>query len=49
MELKIMVAHILLRYDVSLPPGAISRPKNIIFNGAIVPDPKAHLILTPRR
>lgn len=49
MELKIMVAHILLRYDVSLPPGATSRPKNIIFNGAIVPDPKAHLILTPRR
>ncbi|CAA7263163.1 unnamed protein product [Cyclocybe aegerita] len=48
MELKIMLAHILLKYDVSLPPGITERPKNVIFNGAIVPDTKANLIFKPR-
>jgi len=48
MELKIMLAHILLHYDISYPPGIIRRPKNIIFNGAIIPDPKARLVFTPR-
>ncbi|KAF8161079.1 cytochrome P450 [Crassisporium funariophilum] len=48
MELKIMLAHFLLHYDISLPPGITERPENMQFNGAIIPDPKAHLIFTPR-
>ncbi|KAG6917813.1 hypothetical protein DXG01_000873 [Tephrocybe rancida] len=48
MELKIMLAHILLKYDISFPPGVVDRPANIVFNGAIVPDVKAHLVFTPR-
>ncbi|TFK44689.1 cytochrome P450 [Crucibulum laeve] len=48
MELKIMLAHILLKYDVSFPPGANGRPKNMVFNGAVVPDPKAHMIFSLR-
>ncbi|KAF8973287.1 cytochrome P450 [Flammula alnicola] len=48
MELKIMLAHILLEYDISYPSGIIQRPKNVVFNGAIIPDTKAHLIFKPR-
>ncbi|KAF9566781.1 cytochrome P450 [Agrocybe pediades] len=48
MELKIMLAHIILHYDVSYPGPITQRPENIIFNGAIVPDPKARLLFTPR-
>jgi len=48
MELKIMLAHILLHYDVRYPPQITERPKNIIFNGAIVPDTKAKLLFTRR-
>ncbi|KAF9012312.1 cytochrome P450 [Cyathus striatus] len=48
MELKIMLAHILLTYDVSYSPSIKERPKNIIFNGAIVPDPKVKMVFTPR-
>ncbi|KAF9049732.1 cytochrome P450 [Panaeolus papilionaceus] len=47
MELKIMIAHMLLKYDITLPPG-MGRAKNLIFNGAVIPDPKAHLIFTVR-
>ena len=48
MELKLMLAHIILDYEVSYPPGITSRPKNILFNGAIVPDQKAHLVFKRR-
>ncbi|KAF8888638.1 cytochrome P450 [Infundibulicybe gibba] len=48
MELKIMLAHILLNYDFALPPGQTERPKTFEMNGGIVPDPKAHLIFTRR-
>ncbi|KAF8893357.1 cytochrome P450 [Infundibulicybe gibba] len=48
MELKIMLAHILLKYDIAFLPGMVGRPQNIVFNGAIVPDPKAHLIFSKR-
>jgi len=48
MELKLMLAHILLEYDVSYPPPITERPKNATFNGAIIPDTKAHLIFKPR-
>jgi len=48
MELKIMLAHILLEYDVSYPAGVTERPKNVVFNGAIIPDTKALLVFRPR-
>ncbi|KDR75911.1 hypothetical protein GALMADRAFT_68551 [Galerina marginata CBS 339.88] len=49
MELKLMLAHILLEYDISFPPPITQRPKNLTFNGAIIPDPKAHLVFKPRK
>lgn len=48
MELKIMLAHILLEYDISYPAGVTERPKNVVFNGAIIPDTKALLVFRPR-
>jgi hypothetical protein len=46
--LKIMLAHILLNYDIKLPPGITKRPVNINFNGAIIPDTKAEMVFVPR-
>lgn len=43
-----MLAYILLNYDLSFPPGITQRPKNIIFNAAVVPDPKAEVVFTRR-
>ncbi|PPR07416.1 hypothetical protein CVT26_013732 [Gymnopilus dilepis] len=48
MELKIMLAHILLEYDISYPPCVNQRPSNATFNGAIIPDTKARIIFKPR-
>ncbi|RDB16772.1 Ent-kaurene oxidase [Hypsizygus marmoreus] len=48
MELKIMLAHILLKYDLSFPPGISHRPANMQFNGAIIPDTKAQMVFTVR-
>jgi len=48
MELKIMLAHILLEYDVKYPPSITERPRNTTFNGAIIPDTNARLIFKPR-
>ena len=48
MELKLMLAHIMLEYDVSYPPGITTRPKNVFFDNAIMPDPKAHLVFKRR-
>ncbi|KXN90613.1 Nitrite reductase [NAD(P)H] [Leucoagaricus sp. SymC.cos] len=48
MELKMMIAHIILNFDISYPQGIHTRPKNIVFNGAIVPDTRAKLIFTAR-
>lgn len=48
MELKLMLAHIFLEYDISYPAGVTERPKNVVFNGAIIPDTKALLIFRPR-
>jgi len=47
-ELKLMLAHILLEYDISYPTGVTERPKNVVFNGAIIPDTKALLVFRPR-
>jgi hypothetical protein len=48
MELKIMLAHLLLNYDFSFPEGVTERPKNLVIYGAVVPDTKAKLVFTPR-
>ncbi|KAF5386049.1 hypothetical protein D9615_002542 [Tricholomella constricta] len=48
-ELKIMLAHILLKYDISFPPGVMSRPANVTFNGAIIPDRKAQMVFKRRQ
>jgi len=31
--LKLMLAHIILEYDLGYPPGIMTRPKYIVFNG----------------
>jgi hypothetical protein len=49
MELKIMLAHILLNYDIKFASGITNRPDNIMFNGAIIPDTKAQMVFSPRR
>jgi len=36
MELKLMLAHIILEYDISYPPGITTRPKNILFTNGII-------------
>ncbi|KAH9485405.1 Cytochrome P450 monooxygenase 151 [Psilocybe cubensis] len=48
-ELKIMLAHILLEYNISYPHKVNERPRNIIFNGAIIPDSKARLVFKRRK
>jgi hypothetical protein len=48
MELKMMIAHIILNYDISYPQGIHSRPRNMFFDGAIIPDPKAMLVFKVR-
>ena len=48
MELKIMLSHLLLNYDMSLPDGAKEVPKPRVFGGSVIPNPKASVILTPR-
>jgi len=48
MELKVMLAVILLNWDVSLPEGVKERPKNMTFQVAIMPPPKAELVFTKR-
>jgi len=48
MELKIVLATIVLNWDVSLPDGVKERPKNMVFQTAIMPPPKAELVFTKR-
>lgn len=42
MELKVILAQLLLNYDFSLPPNT-ARPKNFTFNTAVVPDTEAKI------
>ncbi|TFK75442.1 cytochrome P450 [Pluteus cervinus] len=48
MELKVMVAHILLKYNFKYTEPRTVRPKNLQFNGAVVPDPKVHMTFWER-
>ncbi|EKM80951.1 hypothetical protein AGABI1DRAFT_119490 [Agaricus bisporus var. burnettii JB137-S8] len=44
MELKMMLAHIILKFDVQYPDGIYARPKNETFDGAIIPNARAKLV-----
>ncbi|KAG9221143.1 hypothetical protein CCMSSC00406_0005418 [Pleurotus cornucopiae] len=48
MELKIIIAIILLNYEFKLPDGEVTRPKNVVFAGAVIPPTKEHLLFKPR-
>jgi len=48
MELKTMLSHLLLHYDVSLPDGAKEVPKPMSFGGGVMPNVKASVVITPR-
>ncbi|GLB35207.1 putative cytochrome p450 [Lyophyllum shimeji] len=46
--LKLVIATILLKYDVTLPEGVGKRPKNKVFSGVIVPADRARVKFTKR-
>lgn len=48
MELKMMLAHILLNFDIFYADGVHKRPENKVFDGAIIPDARAKLIFRTR-
>ena len=48
MQLKIVIAYILLNYDFHFPNGVTARPDNILFDAGIIPDPKAKLVFKRR-
>jgi hypothetical protein len=48
MELKVMLAHVILNYDIAFPSGISERPKNIYFDNMCVPDPSANLVFRRR-
>ncbi|KAI0972981.1 cytochrome P450 [Xylaria arbuscula] len=47
-NIKVVLANLLLNYDISFPPGQIERPKNLHKGGLVRPDPRQTLIFTPR-
>jgi hypothetical protein len=49
MQLKMMLAYILLNFDFSFPDGIKTRPKNVTFDAGIIPDPKAKLVFKKRK
>ncbi|KAH6627320.1 cytochrome P450 [Chaetomium tenue] len=47
--LKIVLSHLLMNYDIKLPPGA-QKPKRFSMpNGSLAPDMKAHVLFRKRR
>jgi phosphotransferase system HPr-like phosphotransfer protein len=48
MELKMMLAHIILNFDIHYPKGIHTRPQNKLFDAAIIPDTRARLIFKAR-
>lgn len=46
-EMKLVLAHLLLRYDIKLPDGH-GRPKNFTFDSDMFPDPRARLLIKRR-
>ncbi|KAL4263076.1 cytochrome P450 family protein [Pleurotus pulmonarius] len=48
MQLKIMIAIILLNYEFKLPDGQVARPKDVVLDGLVLPPIKEHLLFKPR-
>ncbi|KAF7347453.1 hypothetical protein MVEN_01501300 [Mycena venus] len=48
MELKIILSHMLLNYDISLPDGMKEAPKAMRLSTFVMPDVNACLVITPR-
>lgn len=46
-EIKVVLAHLLLHYDVRLKPGEL-KPRQQHFGLAILPDPKAEVLFKAR-
>ncbi|KAI1438941.1 cytochrome P450 [Xylaria sp. CBS 124048] len=47
-NIKVVLANILLHYDVAFPEGQTERPKNLHKGGLVRPDPRQTLVFTPR-
>ncbi|EJC99419.1 cytochrome P450, partial [Fomitiporia mediterranea MF3/22] len=47
-ELKAMMAYLVLNYDIKLQDGQ-DRPKDLEFEAAVVPNPKAHVLFRKRQ
>ncbi|KAH8799112.1 cytochrome P450 [Xylogone sp. PMI_703] len=48
-QIKVVLVHILLNYDVSYPAGQTERPKNIYKGGLVMADRSQKLVFTPRK
>lgn len=46
-EMKLVLAHLLLRYDIKIPDGS-GRPKNFTFDSDMLHDPRARLLIRKR-
>lgn len=48
-QIKVVLANILLNYDISFPHGQTTRPKNLYKGGLVGPDRTQRLVFTPRQ
>lgn len=48
MQIKVVLANVLLNYNISFPPGQTERPKNLYKGGLVRPDPRQKLVFVPR-
>ncbi|EXL39125.1 hypothetical protein FOCG_18114 [Fusarium oxysporum f. sp. radicis-lycopersici 26381] len=48
MQIKVVLANVLINYDISFPPGQTERPKNLYKGGLVRPDPRQKLLFLPR-
>ncbi|KAF4869595.1 Cytochrome P450 monooxygenase ATR2 [Colletotrichum siamense] len=46
--MKLLIIEYIVRYDIGLPAGIKERPKNIEFEGLVIPDPNWELIFQSR-
>ncbi|KAI8233234.1 Cytochrome P450 monooxygenase ATR2 [Colletotrichum sp. SAR 10_86] len=46
--MKLLIIEYIVRYDIGLPAGVKERPKNIEFEGLVIPDPNWELIFQSR-
>lgn len=47
-ELKTMMVHLVLNYDMKLEDAAAGRPKNLEFEGSVLPNQTASIMLRKR-